>query len=75
MICAGRDPEKLTRGMRVFAAMLAFLLISAGIYAIYSGFSEDTPLIAAGGVAVIVYGLLWGNLARTGRHGKVPLWP
>lgn len=61
--------------MRVFAALMAVFLIAVGLYAIYLGIAEDTFLVSAAGVGVIVYGALWGNLARTGRHGRVPLWP
>ena len=70
-----RNDREVGTGSRVFAAVMAIVWIGAGIYGVYDGIRTGPWYIAAIGSAAVIYGALWGNVARTGRLGRIPLWP
>jgi hypothetical protein len=69
------NDREVGTGSRVFAAFMAIAWIGVGIYGIYDGALSGPWYIAAVGLAAVIYGALWGNVARTGRFGRIPLWP
>lgn len=70
-----RSGREVGNGSRIFAALIAVLLIGAGCYGILTAVENGPWYIAALGLAVIFYGALWANVARTGKFGRIPLWP
>lgn len=61
-------------GTRLFAAAMFVVLVSVGSYGIFRAFNEGPWYLAILAIAAIIYGSLWGNVARTGRHSRIPLW-
>jgi hypothetical protein len=68
------EKPKIGNGSRVFAAVMACVWIAAGIYAMVSGVSTGPWYLSGAGALAVVYGVLWANVVRTGRHGRIPLW-
>ena len=72
---AKRDDDIVGLVSRVFAALMGVAWVVAGCYGFYYGLSSGPwylPLLA---ILAIIYGTLWANVARTGRLGRIPLWP
>ncbi len=70
-----RPNDALGSGSRAFAAAMGSVWVVAGLYGIYRGVSTDPRYLFALSVFAIIYGALWLNTARTGRWGRIPLWP
>jgi hypothetical protein len=70
-----RDNDIVGSGSRVFAAVMAVVWIAAGGYGFFQGLAGGPWYLPMLAILAIIYGVLWANVARTGRLGRIPLWP
>jgi hypothetical protein len=70
-----RYKGELGIGSRIFATVMGSTWVAVGSYGAYRGATTDPWYIIALSLIAIVYGALWLNTARTGKWGKIPLWP
>jgi hypothetical protein len=71
---ANKKPE-VGRGGRIFASVMAVVWIAAGIFGASRGFTIGPRYLSLIGFFAVIYGCLWANVARTGRYGRIPIWP